>query len=331
MRSNFPRNKIFILIFFLSAILIPPFIGESSVKLAEAFSNPASLSYQILFGIRLPRIAFAFLTGAGLALIGAVFQALLRNDLATPYTLGISSGGSLGAVIAIKTGLILQFFGFSTITLFSIGGSMFTISGIYWIAGRSRKMNSNTLILAGVTIGLFFSSLILFIHYLADFTETYHMVRWLMGSLSVSGWMYPLTLLIIFLPVFFYFYRETPAFNILLASEEMALSKGVQVERLQRVSFWLASLLVGAIVAIAGPIGFVGLIVPHILRLLLGADHRRLFPGVVLAGGAFLVWCDTLARTLILPAELPVGIITSLFGGPFFIYLLIKRQRNVIE
>ena len=320
-----------IFLFVLSALLIPPFIGESNVSLAEALSHSSSLSYQILFEIRLPRIAFAFLTGAGLALIGTVFQALLRNDLATPYTLGVSSGGSLGAVVAIKSGLIVQFFGFSTITLFSITGSMITVAVIYWIAGHSKGMNSNILILAGVTIGLFFSSLILFIHYLADFTETYQMVRWLMGSLSVSGWMYPITLLIIFLPVYFYFYKETPAFNILLASEEMAMSKGVQVERLQRVSFWLASLLVGAIVAIAGPIGFVGLIVPHILRLLMGADHRRLFPGVVLAGGAFLVWCDTLARTLILPAELPVGIITSLFGGPFFIYLLVKRQRNVME
>ncbi len=328
MRIKTALHKYLLFIFLLSSLLIPPFIGESTVRLSEAFTDPASLSYQILFGIRLSRIAFAFLTGAGLALIGAVFQALLRNDLATPYTLGVSSGGSLGAVIAIKSGLIVQFFGFSTITLFSVVGSMMTIAVIYWIAGRSSGISSNTLILAGVTISLFFSSLILFIHYLADFTETYHMVRWLMGSLSVSGWIYPLTLFIIFLPVYFYFYKETPAFNIILTSEEMALSKGVQVERLQRISFWLASILVGAIVAVAGPIGFVGLIIPHVLRLMFGADHSRLFPGVVLAGGAFLVWCDTLARTIILPAELPVGIITSLFGGPFFIYLLVKKRRG---
>ena len=326
MKKKPELNKYIIFVFFLSALLLPPFIGESSVHLGKALSDPSSLSYQILIGLRLPRIVFAFITGAGLALIGTVFQALLRNDLATPYTLGVSSGGSLGAVIAIKSGLIVQFFGFSTITLFSIVGSMLTIFIIYWIAERSSGMNSNTLILAGVTIGLFFSSLILFIHYLADFTETYHMVRWLMGSLSISGWIYPLTLLVIFLPVYLYFYWKIPAFNILLASEEMALSKGVRVERLQRTSFWLASLLVGGIVAVAGPIGFVGLIIPHILRLLLGPDHQRLFPGVVLTGGAFLVWCDTLARTVILPAELPVGIITSLFGGPFFIFLLVKKR-----
>ena len=326
MLSAMKRPAIFL--FVLSALFIPPLIGESLVNIGEALSDPSSLSYQILIAIRLPRIAFAFLTGAGLALIGAVFQALLRNDLATPYTLGVSSGGSLGAVIAIKSGLIIQIFGFSTVTLFSIGGSMLTIAVIYRIAGYARRLNSNTLILAGVTIGLFFSSLILFIHYMADFTETYHMVRWLMGSLSVSGWVYPLTLFIIFLPVFSYFYSKTPDFNILLASEEMALSKGVHVDRLQRTSFWLASFLVGSIVAAAGPIGFVGLIIPHILRLLLGADHRRIFPASVWVGGAFLVWCDTVARTIILPAELPVGIITSLFGGPFFIYLLVRRGRR---
>ncbi len=291
------------------------------------FAQPQSTEGQIIFNIRLPRIVFGFLVGSGLALIGAVFQAMLRNDLATPYTLGVSSGGAFGAVLAIKTGLEWNLWGFSSITLFSILGSLLTISIIYGIARKQRGLSTYTLILAGVTISLFFSAMILFLHYLADFTETYRMVYWIMGALDVSRWQYPLLLLTVFIPVAAYFYYHIPAFNLIIAGEEMAYSKGVDVGKLQRHSFILASLLIGIIVSLAGPIGFIGLIIPHLLRLIVGADHARLLPAVIFVGGAFLVWCDTAARTMIAPAELPVGIITSMLGGPFFIYLLVRHKR----
>ncbi len=315
-----------VFVIFISAFTITPLIGDSEISLKKAFLNPGSLSAQVILSVRLPRIVFAFLVGGGLALVGAVFQALLRNDLATPYTLGVSSGGAFGAVVAIKSGLILHVFGLSTISLFSVVGSLLTIFIIYMIASNRWGISTFTLILAGVTISLFFSALILFIHYIADYTETYRMVRWLMGALDVAGWQYPLLLLATLVIVFLYFYFNVPAFNLLLAGTDIAITKGVNVKLLQKSSFILASILVGITVSLAGPIGFVGLIVPHVIRLLIGPDHRWLFPVVVITGGSFLVWCDTIARTIIYPAELPVGIITSLLGGPFFIYLLIRKK-----
>jgi len=316
------------LIFLFSAFTIAPLFGESKIDFIEAFSQNDSISAQILLGIRLPRIFFAFFVGAGLALVGAVFQALLRNDLATPYTLGVSSGGALGAVVAIKSGIVFQFLGFSTITVLSVLGSLLSVFIIYFISRKRYGLSTFTLILAGVTISLFFSAVILFTHYLADFTETYRMIRWLMGALDVAGWIYPTTLAVFLVFIYLYFHFNIPAFNLILAGRDMALSKGVNVVGLQKRSFFLASILVGVIVSMAGPIGFIGLIIPHILRLLYGPDHKWLFPGSVLIGGSFLVWCDTIARTIISPAELPVGILTSMFGGPFFIYLLIRQRSN---
>lgn len=310
----------------ISAFFLAPLLGESKIHFIEALTRGDSLSAQIFFGIRLPRIFFAFFVGAGLAIVGAVFQALLRNDLATPYTLGVSSGGAFGAVVAIKSGVVFSFLGFSTVSLLSISGSLLAIAIIYWISRNRYGLSTFTLILAGVTISLFFSALILFIHYLADFTETYRMIRWLMGGLDVVGWVYPLTLFIFLAVTYFYFHWHIPALNLILAGTDLAKSKGVNVLSLQRGSFFLASILIGVIVSMAGPIGFIGLIIPHILRLINGPDHRWLLPGCVGIGGAFLVWCDTLARLIIAPAELPVGILTAMFGGPFFIYLLIRKR-----
>lgn len=316
-------------LFVLLSVSIAPLIGPGKIDLIKAFSGSAALDARILFDIRLPRIVFAFLVGGGLSVVGAVFQALLRNDLATPYTLGVSSGGALGAVIAIKSGLVIQLFGFSTTTLFAIAGSILTILLIFWIAAQSRDITTFRLILAGVTISLLFSAISLFIHYLADFTETYRMVRWLMGSLEVVGWKAPIVIFVILLPILIYYYINATAFNLNLAGEDMALSKGVNLQRLQYISFLLGSILVGSIVSIAGPIGFVGLIIPHILRLLKGPDHRSIIPGSLFLGGAFLICCDTIARMIISPTELPIGIITSMLGGPFFIYLLVRKKDRI--
>lgn len=188
-----------------------------------------------------------------------------------------------------------------------------------------------TLILAGVAISFFFSAFNLFLHYLADFTETYRMIRWLMGSLDVYGWNYTITIALALLLTFIYFFKNYKAFNILLAGEEVALSKGVEAYKLQKWSFLVSSIIIGLVVAFAGPIGFVGLVVPHVLRLMFGPDHKYIFSGSVAGGGVFLAVCDTFARTLIAPAELPVGIITALLGGPFFIYLLIRRKKSSYE
>jgi iron complex transport system permease protein len=312
-----------IVAFSIFSFVVNPLIGPTNISFDAIWRS--GLDQQIIFDLRLPRIMFAFMVGFILAMIGTVFQALLRNELATPYTLGVSSGGALGAVIAIKSDLIFTFMGLSTSIFFSIAGSMITVLVIYVIARNKIGLAPVTLILTGVTISLVFSSLILFIHYLADFTETYRMIRWLMGGLQISGWQYSIVLLPFTIISFIYFIRSANAINIMSAGTELALSKGVDVERLQKRAFFGGSLLIGLVVAFAGPIGFIGLIVPHLMRLLVGPDHKRLLISAPVFGGIFLMWCDTLARTIIAPAELPVGVITAMLGGPFFIWLLIKK------
>jgi len=310
----------------LLTLMLAPLIGSLSIPLSSLFKS--SPGQDIFLNLRLPRVLFAFFVGFTLTLIGSVFQALLRNDLATPYTLGVSSGGALGAVLAIKLGLAVTYFGLSSTVIFSMLGSLGTVFIIYVIARSQKGISAVTLVLTGVTISLLFSSLILFIHYLADFTETYRMIHWLMGGLQVSGWIYNGILVIPVTGAFIYFISQSRALNILTAGREMALSKGVDLYRLQKRSFFGGALLVGMVVALAGPIGFVGLIIPHLMRLVVGPDHQRLLMSAPLTGGIFLVWCDTLARVIISPAELPVGIVTAIVGGPFFIWLLIRHKRK---
>lgn len=318
---------IFLLVNILILVMLP-LIGSQPLNYSNLL-NSQSLDAEIFFNIRLPRVFFAFLIGASLSLIGSVFQALLRNDLATPYTLGVSSGGAFGAVLALKLNLGVSLFFFTSVGIFSVAGSLIAIFIIYFIARKSTGISMYTLILAGVAISFFFSAFNLFLHYLADFTETFMMVRWLMGSLDIYGWNYTLTILFALLMAFGFFFKNHKAFNILLAGDDVALSKGVEVFRLQKISFFIGSFLIGLSVAVAGPIGFVGLVVPHTIRLLFSADHKYVFSGSLIGGGVFLAVCDTLARTIIAPAELPVGVITALFGGPFFVYLLVRRKKEI--
>jgi len=332
MDNPFPKTDrsgvliVSLVIFTMLTILTTPFIGSGITDPIKFYASETG--QQILLILRLPRVIFAFLVGFSLAMVGVVFQALLQNELATPYTLGVSSGGALGAVIAIKSGLVISLMGFTSTIIFSVAGSLLTIAIIYQIARSGAGLSPLILILTGVTVSLLFSSLILFVHYLADFTETYRMIRWLMGGLQIIGWEYSLVLLPFVLLVFAYLYRQATALNILSSGDEMALSKGVDVLKLQRVIFFSGSALTGLVVAFAGPIGFIGLIIPHLLRLMVGSDHRKLLLAAPFFGGSFLIWCDTLARTIISPAELPVGIITAMLGGPFFIWLLIKRKMS---
>ena len=323
-RISFRKIMLLLGLLLVLTLVLTPFSGSGSGSVLSS-----EIGHQILFELRLPRIIFAFLVGFSLAMVGVVFQALLQNELATPYTLGVSSGGALGAVIAIKSGIVIHWLGFTSIALFSVAGSILTILLIYRIARSKAGLTPLTLILTGVTISLLFSSLILFVHYLADFTETYRMIRWLMGGLQIAGWYYPLVLLPAVAAAFIYLYSQAHALNIISSGDELALSKGVDVLRVQRSIFFISSALVGMIVAFAGPIGFIGLIIPHLVRLIIGADHRKLLIAAPVFGGAFLIWCDTLARIIIAPAELPVGIITAMLGGPFFIWLLIRQKRGL--
>jgi iron complex transport system permease protein len=283
----------------------------------------------ILQEIRLPRVLFGFMAGAGLALCGMVFQAMFHNPLATPFTLGVASGASLGAASYIFFGFSFSVFGIDGASLTAFIGALVSISIVYSISHFRQGFSVETLLLTGVAISFFFSSLILFVQYLSNITDSFRIIRWLMGELSVVGYHDVIQLLpFVTITVIFIIWRSREL-NLLMAGDDIALSRGVAVKHIRYQLFLITSLCVGGIVAITGPIGFIGMMVPHMCRLIMGHDHRWLIPASFMFGGAFLVVCDTLARLVLAPSEIPVGVITTLLGGPFFIWLLIRSRSTV--
>ena len=289
------------------------------------------LEYDIFWRLRVPRALLAFLTGGVLALCGMVYQAMFRNALATPYTLGVSSGASLGAAIYLSSGLPFVILGISGLSVCAFVGSLFSISLIYGMTRSRQGFSSSTMLLAGVSLGFFFSSLLLFLKFFSGFTGSFRIVRWLMGGLQTVGMNALLQLapfvLVGLITVAFYA-REL---NLLAVGEDFAVSRGVHLKRTKKMLFFATSLMVGGVVSICGPIGFVGMIAPHICRLVAGPDHRVLWLVSFCFGGAFLTLCDVLSRVLIAPLEIPVGIITALLGGPFFLWLLLRRNNPGVD
>ncbi len=291
----------------------------------EAASNQTSI---ILLQVRLPRLLLAALTGASLSLTGAVFQALLRNPLAEPYILGVSGGSALVVVIAMGFGLHLIIFGFQIVPIFAICGALLTILFVYNFARIGNYLPTYTMLLAGISLQAMFSALILFLQTLLDPLQLMQVFTWLMGNIPTPEYG---NLLWIFLYVALAIGVILPQarhLNALTLGELDAKIVGIDVERLKKILFLACSLLTGSIVALTGLIGFVGIIIPHLLRLIVGPDHRRLLPACVIAGSLFMVVADTLARVLLSPTEIPVGVITALIGGPFFLFLLWKNKRK---
>jgi iron complex transport system permease protein len=309
---------------------LAPLVGTTHIDIARAFDRSIpfadNVDAQILFVARLPRVVAAALVGAALAAAGVVFQALLRNPLATPFTLGVSAGASLGAMVAIIFGGVASVGILSPVPVASLVGAAAASAVVYMLAtAPGRAISTTVLLLAGVTLNAFLSALILFTQFMADFSEVYRAARWLMGDLDVGSFdpiLAALPLLaaaaigIAFLP---------SSLNLLSVSADSASARGVDVARVQRWAFVSGSLATSAAVAVGGPIGFVGIIVPHLVRLIVGSDHRVLLPASALFGAAFLVGCDLLARTVIAPVEIPVGVVTALLGGPFFLWMLVRR------
>jgi iron complex transport system permease protein len=311
----------------VSVLSIAPAVGSQRLPwavLGTPFAaDPASV---ILWQIRLPRVFAAFVGGAGLALGGAVFQAIFRNPLATPYTLGVASGASLGVAVAMRLGILAGAGVAIGSPVAAFVGAMFSI-GVVWTVSRLRPdFSSTVLLLAGVAMTFFFSSLILFLQYTATLGDSFRLVRWLMGGLGAVewgrlGWMSASVMVGAAVVL-----ARPRTLDLMTVGSEIAASRGVSLERSRTVLFVATSLMVAGVVAACGPIGFVGMMAPHICRILLGAHHRVLLPASAVFGGAFLVACDTVARTVMAPMELPVGIITAFLGGPFFLVLLIRRQ-----
>lgn len=282
---------------------------------------------QIFFIARLPRTLAGALVGAMLASAGVVFQGLLRNPLATPFTLGVSAGAALGAMLSITFGWSLAWAGIPATAAASFVGSLMAVAIVYALArARHSGMSTNVLLLAGVTMNAFFSALILFVQYFADYAETFRILRWLMGDLDVSSYEPIVTALPLVAVSFGVFAWLARPLNLLSLGPESAGTHGLDVRRAQRAAFLSGSLATGAAVSVGGPVGFVGIIIPHLVRLMVGADHRIVLPASALFGAAFLIGCDVVARTLMAPVELPVGVITALIGGPFFLWLLVRKR-----
>jgi iron complex transport system permease protein len=310
---------ILILVSTISILLISPYLGLISS------TNP-EIQQHILTQLRIPRILFAFIAGAGLAVCGMVFQAMFRNPLATPFTLGVASGASLGAALYVFLGFSFSIMSIDGSTFAAFIGALIAISFVYSISRLRSGFSTETLLLTGVAISFFFSSLILFTQYMSNVSDSFQILRWLMGSLTTVGYRDVLQLLpfvSVCIVVILWLSREL---NLLMAGDDIALSRGLAVQKTRYLLFFVTSLCVGAIVALCGPIGFIGMMVPHICRLLIGSDHHWLTPATLLFGGSFLIICDTISRLIIAPAEIPVGVITTLLGGPFFLWLLIKSR-----
>lgn len=311
----------------LAAVIILPLIGSASIDYARAFAG-VSPDREILFYARLPRVLLALLAGGALAVAGVLFQALLRDALATPYTLGISSGASLGAVLAICLGW-REVGSLPGVWVFAFAGASLVLFLVLGIASEGRRMSSFTLLLAGITINSICLAAILFLQYMANFGQSFAIVRWLMGGIDAVAYSTLAVAALAVLPALAYVFLKAREWNLLAVGEEWASARGVSTSRLMLTGYVLGSFVTGWITALTGPIGFVGLIVPHALRLRLGADHRLLIPCSFLIGAPFLAVCDTLARTVLAPTEVPVGVITAMLGGPFFIWLLRSRRRSL--
>lgn len=285
--------------------------GNESISPAE---------HTIVVGIRLPRVLLAVLAGSALSVAGVALQALLRNPLAEPYILGISSGGTMGAVAALllPAGLAVV-----TTPLASFAGALLVMGLVYWLAHRRGRLDTYALLLSGVMVGAFFNSMVLLIVGVFQ-QELRHAFLWLMGNLGGAT---PASLLVVGPPVIIAaaaLMAQARDLNLIAMGDESALQLGVDVGRVKRRAYILASLITGLVVSLSGVIGFLGLIIPHLCRLLFGPDHRLLMPASFLAGALFLVLADLAARTLIAPAEIPVGAVTAALGAPLFVYLLRK-------
>ena len=312
------------IVFLLGAMFLGISMGSSGAgwgairDTVAALGEPGSSAHAIIWQIRFPRVMLAAIVGAVLSIGGLVFQAILRNPLAEPYILGISGGAAIGAIIGILLGLT----GFLGSGILAFAGGMTTLFLVLGIASGTTMMKKESLLLSGVMVNAFCSAVIMFLISLSMDARLHNIMFWLMGDLSASGPWEVGALAMVVVPCFLVIFGISHSMNLLLMGREMAHSMGVNVRVVTVGLLMLTSFMISATVAQVGLIAFVGLVVPHLLRLLLGADHRELVPACIFGGAAYMVLCDLLARTLPRHGEMPVGVITAMVGAPLFIYLL---------
>ncbi len=297
-----------------------------TVSLKDSTNETSDIAKTILLQVRLPRILLGFLVGCSLASVGVALQALLRNPLADPYVLGVSSGAALGAAVGILFGVGTTFLAETALPACGFAGGLLALVVIYRMAATYGQLPIHSLLLTGVILNAIFSALIMFITSILEPNRSYGMMAWLMGTLTAPTYSSLVGLMIYLSIGLFLLFSQMRVLNILALGEESARTLGIDTEQAKRSLFVLTALVTGAVVSVSGMIGFIGMVVPHAVRLVIGADHRLLLPASALVGGTFLMGADTVARTLIAPTEIPVGIITALAGGPFFVYLLLWRK-----
>jgi cobalamin transport system permease protein len=280
----------------------------------------------ILLQLRLPRVFLGLIVGSSLASVGVILQALLRNPLADPYVLGVSSGSALGVSLAVLFGIGTMAWAIPALPICGFVGGLLALFVLYRMSANSDRLPVHSILLAGVILNAIFSALIMFITSIMEPNRAFSMMAWLMGSLVAPVDQSLLALSVYLAVCLGLLFSKVRVLNIMTLGEESARSLGIDTERTKRNILFTAALVTGAVVSVSGMIGFIGMVVPHAMRLLIGADHRLLLPASALAGGMFLMTADTFARSIFAPSELPVGIMTALVGGPFFVYLLMWRK-----
>ena len=318
------------------SILTTPWIGPNPIGFDDIrmgwWPDTIPTGGRIFWNLRVPRTLMAGIAGAALACAGAVFQAMFRNPLASPFTLGASSGAALAAALAFHFHLTGVLLGVPVLPAFAFAGALASIMVVYGVARLRRGFVTGTLLLAGVSIAFICAASIMLIHFVSTSPVTDATVRWLMGSVQVpSSAVWQALVFLLGAGVVVWLLRRE--LDLLLMGELIAASRGVNVGRARGLAYFASSLMVAGVVAHCGPLGFVGLVVPHLMRTLCGPNHRLLLPACALGGGTFLIWCDVIARNLMpwvtgSPREIPVGVLTSLLGGVFFLYVLMTHRQE---
>lgn len=308
------------------ATVVALFVGYQTLDLAKLQYDPTTRA--IFFDLRLPRVVLAAVVGASLASVGAALQALFRNPLAEPVTLGVSGGGALGASVAIATGAGASLAGLPLVFIAAFAGAGVAVLVVYRLARTGGVVLPGALLLAGVVVNTIAASGVVLLQYLSDYTRALQILRWTIGSLDVVGFDLIWRMMFFLVPGWIILFSQARNLHLLAIDEETAQSLGVNVKRSERLVYVAASLIVGTTVAVGGTIAFVGLIVPHAVRLVVGEDVRIVLPCSFLAGATFLIIADTIARTVLEASELPVGAITALIGGVVFLLLLRGGQRH---
>lgn len=313
--------KYFYILLSFIIIVTAPFIGQIDISFINLL-NSSKMDYQVFWDIRVPRVILAFFVGAILALSGLVFQTIFRNPMSTPFTLGVASGATLFTAIGIVLGFL------SFISLFAFIGAMVTIVLLFIISSKLESVETSSLLLVGIALSFFYSACLMVLFFISDLQESYEIVRFTMGSLDIVGFndIYIIATAAIFL--LFLIIKFRYELKLLLTSHQFAKLKGIDVKKVNYTLLLGVSVAVGVAVSITGPIGFVGLIVPHILKIFLKISADKLIVPIFFFGGIFLVFCDMIARNLGTVSDIPIGVVTSFLGAPFFIYLIITRKKR---